>query len=128
MYNFDKDAGDQPHEAIADVLASFNQATEYAESWPPMIADHFKRAVTAVPTKEQIEQSKFENKAPLNVKELGAPKVNMEVWNMLPKRAQAVDASYQHIQAYTSRSLIIQGRLICELNNHSSQIPSGVRY
>jgi len=73
-----------------------------------------------------MEKFKGSFKPPLNAKELGVPKVNPEIWQSLPRKAQAADASFQHLQQFMSRSLIAQSKLTEILADNASKIPQDI--
>jgi len=108
---------------IEAILAGHESETEYGPTINKKVTGAFLKFIAQAPNKDQIEKSTATLKPPVNAKELGVPKVNPEIWQSLPRKAQTVDASFQYIQKFLSRSLVAQTKLAELLADNSSKIP-----
>ncbi len=100
-----------------------NISQDYGQPLSEKVGLAFKNLLQKIPSREEMDKMKEEMKTPENIKELGAPKVNPELWQNLPRRAQTNDAAQQHIQQAVGRSLTAQAKVAQLLSENSNKIP-----
>jgi len=109
---------------INDLLLNNAETTEYDPPLPHNVAVAFEKLLQRDYKKEDLDRYKSSYKTPENAKLLCAPKVNSEIWQNLPRRPQALDASQQYLQQAVSRALIVQAQIAKILSQNSTKIPS----
>jgi len=102
------------------------ETADYGSPMAENVANAFGKLLQRDYKKEDLDRFKTMYKTPENVKLLCAPKVNPEIWQNLPRRAQALDVSQQYIQQAISRSLITQAQLAQILSQNSTKIPAEI--
>lgn len=108
---------------IAEILASNCGGNEYGPSIADSLAKAFKGLLEKSHSKEDISKYKEQFKTPDNAKILGTPKINIEIWQNLARRAQTKDAAQQFVQQAVGRALVAQARTAQLLVDNSKRIP-----
>lgn len=122
IFNVDHEA-DSDDAIVAQVLATQLDSNDFGPEVSENLLKSILNMLSKTPSKEEQEKAKESFKCPANAKQMMAPRVNLEIWQNLPKKAQASDVAQQHIQQMVARSLIAQTRLAECLVKNSKRIP-----
>lgn len=72
-------------------MQDIERCTDFGPELPQNVADSFVKTVVRTLSKESRANLKDKLKIPSNCKEFIAPKVNQEIWRMLPSHAKLTD-------------------------------------
>lgn len=126
-YDFDlKD--NTANNSLQEVLKDSEDLVEYGNPLTDQIAERFQKCVTRPLSKQTSEKLKEKMKTPENCKLLAAPKVNGEIWNVLPNNIRNGDFKLQQMQIAMSQGLITLAKIAdcVKSNNENGLIPSHV--
>ena len=97
---------------------------EYGEELNSEIAESLRRLSSQKLNKETIDRYKDVYKPPINCKTLGVPRVNKEIWPLLPQKARQGDYSHQQIQQLTSMAAVALSRIAETVYTAGKKIPN----
>jgi hypothetical protein len=100
---------------VSDILDSLNPKPEFGPALSVRVAESFNKIPTQEVDKDARERIKEELKVPENAKLLGVPRINQEIWMVLPQGTRTTDGQHQALHQHLSRSLVGQARLADEL-------------
>jgi len=116
-----------PDDEMIDILNTTQPKDDFGPDLQSDVAVAVKRLFTNKPSKEKIDLIKVDNKLPANCKELAVPKVNHEIWSMLPPRAKQIDYSNQVIQQQLGTASVILSRTAESIFNAGNKIEKSTR-
>ena len=111
LYKASVDPGAVPVNDLMDIL---NQTEPIVEIGPDMqndVANSIKRLFTNKMTKTSVDKFKEIYKLPGNCKLMGVPKVNQEIWPLLPPRIRQSDFSLQQQHQTISMTSVIIAKM-----------------
>lgn len=114
---------DEKDEQLDDLLKDISDKVEYG---PPLIANvssSFTKTVTRPLSKETKSALAERMKIPENCKEFSAPKVNSEIWRLLPSHAKISDVKHQQTQQMLGIGLSAFANMANTLAANKNNIP-----
>jgi len=100
------DEHDQPSEELLSILNSNDGNAGYRKPLAAAICTKCNSLFEDTITKEIVDKASDDIKVPQNCKIWGVPKVNPEIWSLLPTQGKTSDAKSQHAQLATSKATI----------------------
>jgi hypothetical protein len=122
--NADDLLGEGPEGSDIDkYLEDFQKEVEMGAEVTPNIAESFVKTVKRPLTKESKEKLREKVKTPANCKEFLVPKMNTEVWRILPSNGKLADIKNQQLQQVLSLVLSSLARIADIIAKGKQNIP-----
>jgi len=123
------DRADDANGIDEEILAVLNNPIS-EDDFGPTLADDIASSINKINelefNKDLISRLKTENKTPNNCKYLQAPKVNPQLWNVLPLTTRSSDVALQSIQQSTARAMTAASKVLELLMKNSNTIPKSL--
>ncbi|ODM94400.1 putative enzymatic polyprotein, partial [Orchesella cincta] len=113
-------------EDLVEILNEHQAVPEFGTSIVPEIAESFNKLARQTASKERMDSWKQTLRIPENCRNLIMPRINSEIWNMLPTRARQTDYQTQHLQQLNSQSLVALSKIAEKLFMSKSVMPTSL--
>lgn len=114
---------DREDPEIEGLLQDIEKETDFDEDLLPQVAEGFGKTVLRPLTKESKEKLKISLKIPNNCKQFVPPKINSEIWRILPSNARLSDVKNQQLQHTLSASLAALSKIANIVVSQKREIP-----
>ncbi|OXA42979.1 hypothetical protein Fcan01_22263 [Folsomia candida] len=118
--------GDELNDELTDLLKDIENTTEFGPSLLPNVSSGFAKTAARPLTKESKATLAAKIKVPENCKEFLVPKVNSEIWRLLPSQAKILDINQQQIQQSLTLGLSSLAVITNTIVNSKESIPKEV--
>lgn len=114
------------NDELDELLQDLEKKVEFGPALLANVSVGFSKTVARPLTKESKSSLKEKIRVPENCKELIVPKVNTEIWKLLPSQAKVLDLKQQQIQEVLSSGLSTLASISNSIALHKAEIPKEV--
>lgn len=112
---------------IQNILQDVEKGIEYGPALQEQVTDTFAKTISRPLTKETAKNLKDAVKIPETLKQLVPPKMNVEMWKLLPSHARVDDLKKQQIQNSVAYGVSAFSQIANIIATRSQELPKDVK-